>query len=123
MTICWMNGETLSSTRPLRQHADQQRADHRADDAADAAEQRGAADHHRGDHVELEPEPGHRLGRIQPRREEEGPPSPQKKPTIDVDQEHDRCVLTPLRSAAGRVAADGVDVLPEARYSAAPHAR
>src|SRR5579863_6193131 len=46
-------GRDFQQDEAVEQHADEDRADHGAEDRADAAEQAGAADHHRGDHGEL----------------------------------------------------------------------
>ena len=52
MMNCQMS-ETPSSDEPVGQHRDDQRADQRAPDRADAADEAGAAEDDRGDGVEL----------------------------------------------------------------------
>ena len=87
ITICWMNGETLSSTSPLLSTPISSAPTTVPKTPPDAAEERGPPDHHRRDHVELEPQPGHRLGRVQPRREQERR-EPAEEADDDVDREH-----------------------------------
>ena len=53
MTCC-QKDDTPSWLRPDGEHADDERADHRAHDRAAATGQRGAAEHDRRDRVELE---------------------------------------------------------------------
>ena len=57
----------VQQVQPVAQHAHDQRADQRAGQRAFAAEQAGAADHRRGNRVELVHRPGGRLRRVEPR--------------------------------------------------------
>ena len=54
----FQNSETFSSVKPSCIVADEERAEHRAEHRAGAAEDVYAADHDRGDDVELEPRSG-----------------------------------------------------------------
>src|SRR5271169_2663009 len=57
-------GGDVHEHEAVEQNSDEDRANHRAEDRADAAEQAGAADDHRCDDSELVAGPGDRFGRI-----------------------------------------------------------
>src|SRR5260370_7810118 len=61
-------GGDVHEHEAVEQNSDEDRADHRAEDRADAAEQAGAADDHRGDDGELLPGPADPFARVYPSR-------------------------------------------------------
>ena len=100
------------------QHADEDGADHRAGDAADAAEQAGAADHHGGDDGELIADAGHRFRRIEPGREHEAGKAGEEADD-HIDQHQNALDRQPGQPRRLEIAADRIDVAAEARVASA----
>ena len=94
-------------------HAHDEGADHRADDLADAAGHRGAADENRGDHIQFEGHAG--LGRrgVEPRGEDQ---SGQRRQHAHVDegQEGQPFGLDARQFGRLLVAAERIDAPPDA---------
>ena len=83
---------------------------------ADAAEQAGAADDHRGDDGQLVAGAGDRFGRVEPRREHEGAEAGEEADD-HVDAGDDRADVQAREPRRLRIAADGVDLPAVARVA------
>ena len=113
-TICWKAEFEAEQHHAGLQRLDDQRADQRAINRADAAGERGAADHRRGDHIELVELPEHVGRRVEPRRIDAGRDSRQHSHQ-GKDQHRDSLGVDAGELGGFRIAADGVDVAAKPR--------
>ena len=103
---------TPASVEAVAEDADDQRADQRADDRAAAAEQAGAADHHRGDAVEIGGLAGLRADRADP--PDQGPAAERADHAgSDIDREQDAVGADAGEPRRVGIVADGIEMASE----------
>ena len=93
------NAETLEQVQHVRDHAEQQHRRDGAGDAAAAAGERGAAEHHGDDGVELEALAGVRIAGAEPAGDEQATPKPAPMPDNMKASKRTRSMSTPARRA------------------------
>ena len=114
--IALPEGADVEQVQPVAEHADDERADQRADDAALAAEEVGAADHDRSDGAQLLALRHQRVRRVEPpRHDEPGDRRHQAGEGVGVDLGAPDVDAGDARRLA--VAADGVDRAAERRVA------
>ena len=111
-TICWKAEFEAEQHHARLQRLDDQRADERAVDRADAAGERGAADDRGRDHVELVELPEHVGRRVEPRRIDAGG-DPRQRAHQREDHDRDLPGVDAGELGGFRVAAGGVDIAAE----------
>ena len=111
-TICWKAEVEAEQHHARLQRLDDQRADERAVDRADAPGERGAADNRRRDHVKLV-ELAEHVGRgVEPRRIDAGG-DPRQRAHQRKDENCDLLGVDASKLGGFRVAAGGVDIAAE----------
>ena len=111
-TICWKAEVQAEQHHARLERLDDQRADQRAVDRADAAGERGAADDRSGDHIKLVELSEHVGGRVEPRRIDAGG-DPRQRAHQRKDENRDLLGVDAGELGGFRVAAGGVDIAAE----------